>query len=107
MMEIKPADYFDEEYDSCGNTTVAILTTVDRIKIPLCMSCLNELNESLAEFNNTVFCYMCEKFIMSRSGWKYGGSCTKDKDIKPENAGYVNCVDFMHTCEDAIIRKVD
>jgi hypothetical protein len=105
MIDIKPVDYcYDEEYDSCGSTTVAILT-VDRIKIPLCMNCLNELNESLSEFNNTIFCYMCEKFIMSKSGWKYGGSCRKDKDIELKDAGYINCVDCMYTCKDAI-RKV-
>ena len=105
MIEIRPAYYYeDDEYDSCGNTTVAILK-VDRIAIPLCMNCLNELNESLSEFNNTTFCYQCEKFIMSRSGWRYGGSCRKDKDIELKDAGYINCRDCMDTCKDAIAKS--
>ena len=33
MIEIRPVNYEDEEYDSCGNTTHAVLK-VDRITIP-------------------------------------------------------------------------
>jgi hypothetical protein len=101
MIEIKPVDWEDEKYDTCGNTTKAILK-IDRISIPLCEHCLEELNESLSVFNNTIFCYQCKHFIMSRSGWSYGGSCKKDKDIKPEDAGFTNCRDCMNTCKDAI-----
>ena len=54
MIEIIPTNHEYEEYDSCGNTTIAVLK-VDRITIPLCMRCLDELNESLSEFNNTTF----------------------------------------------------
>lgn len=104
MIEVRVAHWDDEEYDSCGSTTVAVLK-VDRITIPLCMSCLNELNESLSEFNNTTFCYQCEHFIMSRSGWRYGGSCRKDEDIELKDAGHINCVDCMHTCKDAIAKS--
>jgi hypothetical protein len=101
MIEIKPFDWEDEKYDTCGNTTRAILK-IDRISIPLCEHCLEELNESISVFNNTIFCYQCKHFIMSRSGWSYGVSCTKDKDIKPEDAGFTNCRDCMNTCKDAI-----
>lgn len=104
MIEVRAADYEDEEYDSCGNTTVAVLK-VDRITIPLCMRCLDELNESLSEFNNTTFCYQCEHFIKSRSGWRYGGSCRKDKDIELKDAGYINCKYCMDTCKDAIAKN--
>ena len=104
MIEIRPVNWEDQEYDLCGNTTVAVLK-VGRITIPLCMECLNELNESLSEFNNTTFCYQCEKFIMSRSGWRYGGSCRKDKDIELKDAGYINCRDCMDTCKDAIAKS--
>ena len=103
MVEIRPVNWEDEQYDSCGNTTRAVLK-IDRITIPLCSTCLEELNESLQEFNNTTFCYQCEHFIMSHSGWNYGGSCNKDKDIKSEEAGYIHCKDCMNTCKDAIAK---
>lgn len=104
MIEVRPVNYEDEQYDSCGNTTIAVLK-VDRIAIPLCRHCLDELNESLSEFNNTIFCYQCEKFIMSNSGWNYGGSCNKDGNIRPENAGFENCRDCMSTCKDAVAKN--
>ena len=109
MIEITSAGYEDEEYDSCGNTTMAILK-IDRIKIPLCRSCVEELTESMETFNNTVFCYKCDKFIMSRSGFRYGGSCKskaekEGKEISEKDAGYLFCVDCMHTCEDAILKE--
>ena len=103
MIEIRPVGYEDSDYDSCGSTTVAVLQ-VDCIKIPLCNECVNELNESLTKFNNTIFCHKCKHFIMSQWGSKYGGSCQKDGEISIENAGYVNCVDCMHTCEDAVLK---
>ena len=103
MIEINPSNkYNDEEFDSCGNLAMAVLK-IDNIKIPLCNRCINELNESLSEFNNTVFCYKCKHFIMSSSGWRYGGSCRKDKEIKLRDAGYINCVDCMDTCKDAVL----
>lgn len=102
MIEIKPVDYEDEKYDSCGNTTHAVLG-INKMKIPLCSDCLQELNESLKQFNNTIFCYKCSNFIMSKWGWNYGGSCKKDEDISIEDAGYINCVDCMHTCGDAVL----
>lgn len=101
MIEIIPSSYEYEEYDSCGNITAAILK-VDRITIPLCMECLNELNESLSKFNNTIFCYQCENFIMSEYGWNYGGSCRKDEDVDPKEAGFIHCKNCMDTCKDAI-----
>ena len=105
MIEIKPATCEDEEYDVCGSTTFAVLK-VDRISIPLCCECLDELNNSLSEFNNTIFCYKCEHFIMSKWGLIYGGSCKKDLEIDIKDAGYINCVDAMHTCKDAKLLEV-
>lgn len=104
MIGIRATNYEDKEYDSCGNTTIAVLE-IDSITIPLCDSCLNELNESLSTFNNTVFCYKCKYFIMSRWGSKYGGSCQKDGEIDIKDAGHINRVDCMHTCEDAILKN--
>ena len=103
MLEFREVCYEDEEYDSCGNITVAVLK-IDRITIPLCMECVNDLNESLLKYNNTIFCHQCEKFIMSESGWRYGGSCKKDKDIELKDAGYINPKGCMDTCKDAIKR---
>lgn len=101
MIEIEAKGYEDEQFDGCGNTTHAVLK-VNGIKIPLCDTCIEELTESLAKFNNTVFCHKCEKFIMSPYGWNYGGSCTKDGEIKPENVGYINCKSCMDTCKEAV-----
>lgn len=101
MIEIRPVSYEDEEYDSCGNTTHAVLK-VDRITVPLCGDCLQELNESLKQFNNTIFCYKCKHFIMSKWGWNYGGSCRKDENVDIKDAGHINCVDCMHTCKYAV-----
>lgn len=103
-MIIRAVNHEDKEYDRCGNSTVAVLE-VDSITIPLCAYCIDELNESLSTFNNTVFCHKCEYFIMSRWGNKYGGSCQKDGKVDIENAGYINCVDCMHTCEHAILKN--
>lgn len=105
MIEIRPFNWEDEKYDSCGNTTRAILK-VDRISIPLCETCLEELNSSLTEFNNTTFCYQCKHFIMSKSGWNYGGSCRKDRDIELKDAGYIHCRDCMDTCKNATPKTV-
>ena len=105
MIEINAVDdYYNEEYDACGNTTIAVLK-VNHINIPLCNECVNDLNESLSEFNNTIFCHKCAHFIMSESGWRYGGSCRKDKEIESKDAGYINCVDCMYTCKDAVLKQ--
>lgn len=103
MIELNAVTYDDEKYDSCGNTTIAVLK-VNSIKIPLCNECLNELNVSLSTFNNTIFCHKCKYFIMSKSGWDYGGSCRKNGEIEITDAGYINCVDCMNTCKDAILK---
>lgn len=104
-IEIKPYTYEDgPEFDNCGNTTIALLN-INNIIIPLCNECLSDINKSLEEFNNTIFCYKCKKFIMSESGWRYGGSCRKEKDIDIKDAGFVNCKDCMGTCKDAILKK--
>lgn len=104
-MIIRAANYEDKEYDTCGNTTVAVLE-IDNITIPLCNECLNELNESLSVFNNTIFCHKCEYFMESKCGWNYGGSCIKKAEkygvtISEKNAGFDYCVNCMYTCEDA------
>ena len=86
--------------------TVAILD-INGIRIPLSMERLQNLTTQVKEFNEKVFCYMCDHFIMSRSGWNYGGSCKLQgkqygKIINEVNAGFECCVDCMNTCKNAI-----
>ena len=89
-------DHF--EYDRCGNTTVAILTHGENaVTIPLCSECLSELRNSLIKYDNTIFCHQCNNFVMSDSGWKYGGRCNKhNKDV-----------DCINTCEDATSKETN
>ena len=89
MSEIRAATYEDKEYDSCGNTTIAVFE-INQMTIPLCRKCLEELNDSINIFNNTVFCYQCPHFKMSSSGWHYGGRCSKHNRDR----------DCMETCDD-------
>lgn len=104
-IEIKPYTYDDgPEFDNCGNDTVALMNINNTI-VPFCKDCLSSITDSLEEFNNTIFCHKCEKFIMSRSGWRYGGSCRKEKDIDINDAGYVNFRECMDTCSDAILKE--
>ena len=109
MIEFRGSSWEDKEYDSCGNTTVAVLE-INSMTIPLCMDCVTELLKCVDVFNNTTFCYQCGHFVDSKSGWKYGGSCKlkalKDgEEITPKNAGFDYCVDCMNTCEDAIQQR--
>ena len=103
--------YNDPLEDECtphfeNKRTVAILE-INGIKIPLSLTRLKNLIESVKLFDSTIFCYQCEHFIMSHSGWEYGGSCKLSamrdgKTLNESCAGYSYCVDCMHTCEDAL-----
>lgn len=102
MAGIRPRNYCDKEYDDYGCTVVGVLD-INGIDIPLSMVSIKELEQSLEEFNNTIFCHKCANFIMSADGWKYGGSCKHKAEedkvlITKENAGYIYCVDCMDTC---------
>ena len=98
-VEIKVRDYDDEEYDDCGSTAVAILK-VGHIKIPLCMNCVNELQEYVNDFCRPQYCYQCKYFKRTTWGWHYGGSCCKDEDIADKDVGYRHCKDCMDSCRD-------
>ena len=105
MLTFRKRDWEDKEYCACGSTAVAVLE-IDNITIPLCLNCLDDLNEQLNEYNNTTFCYKCSEFVMNRWGWRYGGSCKNEatkqgKIITNNNAGYECCVDCLGTCKDA------
>ena len=102
-IEIKVRDWDDEEYDDCGSTAVAILK-VGHIKIPLCMDCVNELQEYINDFCRPQYCYQC-KYFKSRLSWKYGGSCCKDEYIRDVDIGFRNCRDCMDSCKDFIKKE--
>ena len=109
MLTLRKADWDDKEYDNCGRPAVAVLE-IDNVVIPLCFECLDNLNQDLNEYNNTIFCYKCSEFVMNRWGWRYGGSYRKEaekqgKVITDENAGYDCCVDCLGTCKDAKPRE--
>ena len=48
-MEIKLAEWYDQDYDMCYSTTEAILN-IHGVKIPLCDKCIRELKRVLDEF---------------------------------------------------------
>lgn len=100
--------------DRCAPTfsnprTVAVLD-INGICIPLSLERLENLTTQVNEFNEKIYCYKCEYFVMSNSGWNYGGSCILEGikhniEITEKIAGYSCCVDCMHTCKDAILKK--
>ncbi len=106
----------DPTRDSCApmftNDRSAAILEINGIIIPLSLERLNDLVAKVEEFNNTIFCYKCNHFVMSKSGWNYGGSCKFDAEkqnviITPELAGYRFCVDCMDTCPYAISKTGD
>jgi len=99
---IRAKNHFDPDYDSYGDTVVAVLE-INGISILLSDDSVKELTESLEEFSNTIFCHKCNNFVMSKYGWNCGGSCQHKANedgflITKENAGYRYCVDCMDTC---------
>ena len=103
-IKLNVRDWDDEEYDDCGNTAVAILK-VGQIKIPLCMDCVNELQESINDFCRPQYCYQCKHFKTSQWGWKYGGSCCKDEDVLDTDVGYRYCKDCMNSCKSFVEKE--
>lgn len=109
MIELVGKDYEDEKYDSCGNTTHAVLK-INHIKIPLCEECLKELLESVEKFNNIIFCHQCEYFVKNELDWDSGGTCKKKREkvnkfILPSNVWYGYHVECMDTCEEAVRKE--
>lgn len=108
MAQIRAKNHCDDNYDGYGNTAIAVLE-VNGVSIPLSQDSVDELRESLNEFDNTIFCHKCNNFIMSQYGWNYGGSCQHQANeggvlITKENAGYQYCVDCMGTCPSGRLR---
>ena len=109
MLEFRERSYDDPEYDVCGSTCIAVID-LSNMKIPLCRECIGDLFNGIEKFKNTVFCEKCEHFIMSESGWKYGGSCQlrakeHGKIVTSLNAGYDFCVGCLDTCKNARLKK--
>lgn len=113
---VRVPTYDDPSSDKCtpmftNDRTVAILE-INGITIPLSMARVNVLIDEINTFNNTIFCYKCNHFVMSKAGWNYGGSCKYEaekhgKTITEENAGYDYCVDCMHTCPNCSMKESD
>lgn len=111
---LRVPEYDDPISDQCApiftnDRTVAVLE-INGIRIPLSFDRVEDLISKVEEFKNTTFCYKCDYFIMSKSGWNYGGSCKlkgkrHDEDLNENNAGFIYCVDCMATCKDAIPKK--
>ena len=113
-ISIIPPDRNDPYEDNCAplfeNSRAIALLKINGITIPLSMERVKDLTEQLNSFNRTVFCYKCEHFIMSKSGWNYGGSCKlkalKDNYVLTENdAGYRYGTDCMDTCKECSLKK--
>lgn len=108
MIELRPIDYsVDDEYDSCGNTAIAVLELNDgAIKIVLCEECVNELIETIRNFTVNIYCKDCRHWYCSKSGARYGGTCEVKlaesgmaiSDISESSYGYVSRTEFMDTC---------
>ena len=97
-MKIESAEA--SEYDFCGNPAVAVVSAPG-LRILLCKDCLNELKDSIEEYEHTTFCFQCKHFRMSKFGWNYGGSCQRKSEevIRPEDYGYNYNVSCMETCK--------
>ena len=112
-IDIRAPQYDDPYEDKCApifkeDATVAVLEINGTI-IPLSLDRMNDLITKVTDFSKIIFCYKCENFIMSSSGWKYGGSCIlegkkRGKEITSKLAGYECCVDCTHTCPEAVER---
>jgi len=90
---------------SCGGDSVLTLSIQDGINISLCLECVTKLTTRLETFNNTIFCYKCSNFIMSRSGWNYGGSCKRyaridNYELTESDIGYKYYTECMDTCNE-------
>ena len=98
MLQFREPNYDDKEYDSCGNSTIAVLE-IGSVTIPLCEECISNLKRDINEYDNKHFCGRCANFRSSSSGaLHYGGSCIADKEIDPKNYGYENRVDYFKEC---------
>lgn len=104
-IEIFPRNFDSKPYDGCGNTTIATLE-INGMQIPLCETCLDELELELKSFKSITFCYMCKHYVPNPYGNNYSGYCKKeaiDKGIiiKESDIGYTLIKDFFETCEHA------
>lgn len=105
-IEIKTNGFYDNDYDGCGNLTVASLY-INGVSIPMCQDCIDELISELETFNNTVFCKDCRYFVKNKYGYAYSGACKKraeeaGEEVKESDVGYSFITDFMCTCKCAM-----
>lgn len=116
-ISINPPVYGDDPLDDLNapiftNDRAIAILNINGIKIPLSKDRMDQLIEEIEGFKNKIFCYKCNEFIMSRSGWNYGGSCKLKGleygvEITESNAGYSCCVDCMDSCKKATPKKTE
>ena len=97
-MLIRPIQYSDPDCCNCGSCNPVAVLEAEGVQITLCYECLDELQDSLIEFSNTVFCHQCENFKMRPEGWSYGGTCC----CRSENGTLTRDVDCMGSCQYAV-----
>jgi len=91
---IRDCDYYDfSDIDiirCVGNHSEKIIATLvinDYQKFPLCSECLESILEDVQRIKNGVYCYNCEYFKFSNSGWDYDGHCTlHNRDRAPSES---------------------
>ena len=99
MIRLEPIENEDSLY--CGICSkqydnMAKIQINSGLTICLCEECLDELLESVKDFNNTIFCHKCKYFKVSYGGKNYGGRCTlKNRDS-----------DYMSHCNDGELKNV-
>jgi hypothetical protein len=111
---IRAPEFSDPITDKCSpvftNDRAAAILEINGLVIPLSLERINKLISEVIEFKNIIFCYKCNNFIMSKSGWNYGGSCKlaaerNGKILTEKDAGFYYCTDCTNTCPDAIPKK--
>ena len=76
----------DDVLDHCDAMTVAVLR-IGHTSMPLCLNCVNELQEYFNEFCRPQYCYQCENFEVDECGRIFGGTCHKKNEHK-------DCMDY-------------
>lgn len=107
MIEFTEPNYYDPEYDSCGNTTVAVFK-INSVSIPLCSDCLEELKDEIKKYEESKFCSKCKHFGCSESGIRYGGSCLiEDPNLPKSEYGHRYTRDRFSICNNGKFEKAE
>lgn len=91
IREVREYDFENVDVIRCVcdsfRNIIATLVINDYQKIPLCDLCLDSLLEDIQAIKTGTYCYNCEHFKFSNSGWHYDGYCKlHDRDSAPTNS---------------------